>query len=167
MYAVLYFCHRCDHHSQDLEIVHCYILSARQVKYAAFALGIMVAVEVEPGQEYGLRRHESNLSLHDRILSPPLSLESVALASRCSERFRAPTLSGVDESGGRRWHYPCVSRQRLSKQLARQQEPVGDRFPSRGLLFDIDPPYRKPPVTLSMRDQMMGMNSRRRAEAGW
>ena len=103
-----------------------------EVKYAAFALGIMVAIEAEPGWEHRLPRYESNLSLRDRILSP-LYLEYVASASRYPGRFYRPSLSGVDESGGRRWHYAYVSRQRLSTQIVRQQEPVGDHCPYRRL----------------------------------
>jgi len=67
----LHFCHHCD---QDPEIEHCFDLSAHSVNQVAFAL---VAVELEPGLNYGLGRHDSNLSL---LLAP----ESFALAPRIS-----------------------------------------------------------------------------------
>lgn len=103
-----------------------------QREYAALALGMMVVGEVELGQEYGLRYSDSNLSLRDKILSPSWSPESVALASRFSGRFRAPSLFGVGESAERQLHYACVCRPQLSTQLARQSESVWDRFRLKG-----------------------------------
>lgn len=94
--------------------------------------------EVRLGYDGAWSRRGNNLSPADNALSPLPFRESAPLAWQCCQKSRAPFLFDVGENGGRRSRYACVSRQRLSTRLARQQVPERVPVESRVSSSDTD-----------------------------
>ena len=83
--------------------------------------GKAVVAQLEYGASWSSR--ESSPSPFDSALSPLPYLGSAPPVLQYCQKSRAPFLCDVVENGGRRSRYACVSRQRLSTRLARQQVP--------------------------------------------